>query len=117
MPKKAVKPIHRPVITWGFKDSLTWLRDTTVNGLLPRHMGNEQLTWNDVAAQRFDLDHQLFKSVRRDTYSDALTKNASQQSGLQLGRNAQFQWDVQRYWTVDDRQEVTVKLGLHFDFR
>jgi hypothetical protein len=113
-----VKTALWPVISWGFKDSLTWLRDTTVNGLLPRHTnGGEQLRWDDGTALQFDVERELFKSIRQDTYSDSLKKALNQQSGLQVGRNAQVQWDVQRFWTVDDRQEVAVKLGLHFDFR
>jgi hypothetical protein len=117
IPKATVKTLHWPVISFGFKDSLSWLRDTTVNGLLPRHSGAEKPTWDDGTALQFDLDRQLFKSVRQDTYSDTLKKTLNQQTGLQVGRNTQVQWDVQRYWTANDRQEVAVKLGLHFDFR
>jgi hypothetical protein len=116
--KPTIKTIHWPVISWGFKDRLTWLRDTTVNGLLPRHTtGAKKLTWDDGTALQFDVDRQLFKSIRQDTYSDSLKQTLNQPNGLQVGNNTQVQWDVQRFWTVDDRQEVAVKLGLHFDFR
>jgi len=109
---------HWPIISWSFKDSLTWLRDTTVNGLLPRHTtGVAILGWDDGTALQFDIERQLFKSIRQDPYGDSLKKTLNQQSGVQVGSNTQFQWDVQRFWTVDDRQEVAVKLGLHFAFR
>jgi hypothetical protein len=113
-----VKTIHWSVISWGFKDSLTWLRDTTVNGLLPSHTtGAAKPTWEDGMALQFDVERQLFKSIRQDPYGDSLKKTLNQQSGVHVGSNTQFQWDVQRYWTVNDRQEVAVRLGLHFNFR
>jgi hypothetical protein len=68
-------------------------------------------------ALQFDVERQLFKSIRQDPYGDSLKKTLNQQSGVHVGSNTQFQWDVQRYWTVNDRQEVAVRLGLHFNFR
>jgi hypothetical protein len=111
------KTIHWQDVSLSIKDSLAWLRDTTVHGVLPGHgTGVEPLTWNNDTTPQFGVGHDLFKSIHLDDGAN-IKKMPSQTSGLQLGRNTQFQWDVQRFWTVDDRQEVAVKLGVHFDFR
>ena len=112
-PAAPIKTIHWQDISLSIKDSLAWLRDTTVTGLMPKHDGAfNQASWNNVTATQFDLERELFKSVSHENSRESL-----KQSGLKVGSNTQFQWDVQRYWNVNDHQEVAVKLGLHFDFR
>jgi hypothetical protein len=110
----------RPAIaSISLKDRLVWLRDFTARNFLPAHnsLGDSQIDRADDTYLQFDGERQLFKPVSRDAYSDSLKKIVQQQLGLQIGPNTQFQCDFQRFWTVDDRQEVAVKLGLHFGFR
>jgi hypothetical protein len=123
----AAEPIHATKTTHhGQRSSpatelvgkLTRLRDLTIKSFFPtQSFGVSPLNWDDDTAVQFDAAHQLFKPVDRESYSDTLKKIVNQQSGLQIGPNTQFQFDFQRYWTVDDRQEVSVRMGLHFDFR
>lgn len=110
----------RPAIaSISLKDRLAWLRDFTARNFLPAHnsLGNSETDWTDDTYLQFDGERRLFKPVVQDAYSDSLKKIIKQELGLQIGPNTQFQCDFQRFWTVDDRQEVSVKLGLHFGFR
>jgi hypothetical protein len=89
------------------KDSLTWLRKTTTNGLLPKRNNS----FSDAAMRQFDLERELFKSAHRSQLASLM------QSGVAVGSNTQVHWDVERFWTADDDQDITVKVGLNVGFR
>lgn len=113
---RSAKPV---IASISLKDRLAWLREFTARNFLPAHnsFGSTQVDWADNTHLQFDGGRQLFKPVSNDAYSDSLKKTIKQDLGLQIGPNTQFQCDFQRFWTVDDRQVVAVKLGLRFGFR
>lgn len=117
--RSAKKPPHAQRLSPAAElaEKLTKLRNVTIKNFLPlQAFSDASFKW-DTEPTDFDAAHQLFLPVARETHSDSLKRAVNQQSGLRVGPNTQFQFDVQRFWTVDDRQEVSVKLGLHFDFR
>jgi hypothetical protein len=101
------------------KERLVRLRDAAIKGLLPRQDFSNAVQYTLDAGTRiqFDVEPQLFKTINPNAHSDTLKKLLNQQLGIQISPNTQFQFDFSRYWTVDDRQEVSVKVGLHFGFR
>jgi hypothetical protein len=103
----------------GLKERLSRLRDFTVGAIAPLNGALDVNGWDSSATtvSQFDARHQLFKPLGRELADDRVARLVNQRWGIEVRTNLLFQYDVTRYRTPGDGQQVGVKLGLHYEFR
>lgn len=125
---QAAEPLYQPARSvefqplfsiLGLKERLFWLRDFTVTAIAPMHSSSGAAALDDSNAvlSQFDAKHQLFKPLGQGLYGERLTNPSKQQDGLQVRSNLLLQYELTRYQTHGDSNDVGLRLGIHLAFR
>lgn len=99
------------------KDRLVYLRDLAVYSLAPMAGSTDNTPGAQNSVFQFDSEGELFRPLKKASYSDALKRVLKEQLSFQVGPNTQFQCQFKRYRTPDAQREIGVRLGVHVDFR